>query len=251
MGRGAALSASPVRGRRRTRRTTPPVRRSSRPGRPAGRRVDVEPGHVAGAFVGDVQAAVGPGEGARPVTAAGHGAGEPQGVAPVLDREHRQHVLTARRGPQEPSVGRHDDPRRVGVAGRDRRQHRYLAQRLQRPVGGVPAADRDGRREFVDDVRVRAVGVEGQVARPGAGAQRALAVHGEGAVAQRTHPHRVGAKVDADRPPPARVGLHLVGVRPLLAGVYGPEPVWARTADAARARLPSGRTGSALTLPEP
>lgn len=59
--------------------------------------------------------------------------------------------------------------------------------------------------------------VEGQVARARARPQSDLTVHVERAAGQRAHPHRVGSEVHADGPAAARVGLHVVGVRALLA----------------------------------
>lgn len=55
------------------------------------------------------------------------------------------------------------------------------------------------------------------MAGPRAGPQRELAVQGERSVPQRAHAYRVGSEVDAHGPPAARVGLHVVGVRALLA----------------------------------
>ncbi len=154
------------------------------------------------------------------MAAAVHRGDEPQFLA--LDGEHGQDVLAAGGGPDEAAVGRGDDARGVGVARRCARQHRGLGQRGQDACCRVPAADGDGRAQFVDDVRVRAAGVESQVARPRAGTQSGLPVQGQGAVRQRAHPHRVRAQVDADGPAAARVGLHVVGVRPLLAGGVRP-----------------------------
>ena len=124
-------------------------------------------------------------------------------------------------GPGEPAVAGDDQ---FGGEGARRirpglvREQAGLPQGGQRTVPGVPAADRDRRVEFVDDIGAVAVGVEGEMARAAAGPQPGLGVYGQRPLGgQGTAADRVGAQVDAEQPAAAGVGQHGVGVRALLA----------------------------------
>ena len=122
-------------------------------------------------------------------------------------------------------------------------QHVALGQRLQGALGGVPAADGDGRRQFVEHVRVRAGRVEGQVAGSAAGAQ------GDSRCSSRRPSVRAHTRTESV--PRSTLTAH----RPLGSGctwwacgpcwrwVCGPEPVCWKTSEAAGARVPSGADG--------
>lgn len=107
----------------------------------------------------------------------------------------------------------------AGVTARPIGQYGRLADGLQDPGGRVPPAHRDRGLQLVQHIGVAARGVEREMARPGTGPQRRLAVRPQlpGFRVEHTDPYGVGAEVDAEHPVPRGVRKDLVGVRTLLA----------------------------------